>query len=324
MSEFPDWQQPSDHPLIPPEEPERYLFVRNPESSRAHRTLKGMRQLHNAGYDVDEVLTDPKYVITENRIAAAVAERDALVAAGGDGTVNIALNAYFNLGLFSQYLLVKAAGNANDSARNLHGKASLEATIAKGRPAAAYALQTAIRFPGGSEQTIYACSYAGAGGAGQASHDLNSAKERLFHTLHEPIVAWRAIGKHPEFTLRPTDTSAEPVLVTDMTWAKGNTLGKYGNTGADIFKPEAHVFHSTERGMRPALRRMLHLKLGKLATTPASEPQQYTLETDDEADVIMYHDGEPLKVPHGSLLTFSVDPRPYWTKTTLAVPVLSH
>jgi hypothetical protein len=298
-----------------PRMPSRLLYVHNEYSSHAERTEQSMDAAQAAGWTVGEVVTDRRLSVTQDRIAGAIRPEDALVASGGDGTVNAVINAAYTLGLLGHYILAEKAGNACDSARNLHGDVPLLETLERGRPVAAYALRTMVEYESGDMRTKYAAGYAGVGGAGEASVRLDRVKQWPFHTVVEPFTAWKAVGRHPYFKLHDTHRSADaPERVTDVSVAIGDIIAKYGHTGADIFSAEARMIYTRRRGMAAALLQMLKLRSGKLESEAVTRPVRIKIETTDPAGILtMYHDGETMGIPSGSNITFGVEPRPYWT-----------
>lgn len=295
--------------------PTRLLFIHNEHSSHAERTAETMARIRATGWPIGEVLTDRDQTVTQDRMAEHIRPGDALVASGGDGTVNAVLNATYDLGLLRHYVLAEKAGNACDSARNLHGEVPLGETLERGRPVAAYALKTMIEFADGTRFSRYAASYTGIGGAGAASVDLDRIKRSPLHSVLEPLVAWRAIGRHPYFRVHDTGKPhAAPDIVTDMSVAIGDIIAKYGHTGADIFSGDARLVLSRQRGMIPALGRMIQLRSGTLQSSELVRPVRYEVETEEtEGILVMYHDGETILIPSGSYVTIGVEPKPYRT-----------
>lgn len=304
----------------PPAPPTSLLFIHNEHSSYNRRGKQRDNDpetaelARDAGYDVSVVPTSLNQLETNARVHEQYRPGTALIASGGDGTAGIALNALYTLRLNSTYLLFDPKGNANDTARNAHGSATLLDTLQRGHPVAAHAIQTLIQYPSGTMRTVWSASYTGFGGAGKASDRLNVVKNWPLHALWEPFSVWHTVGRHPYFNVIIGDEEEPPIRVTDVTWANARQMAKYGNTGAELTEPEAKVFYSRTRGMASALLRMLKLKVGKLEGRDESGPIKYTVYTDDPDDILhFYHDGETIPIPSETELTNRVDQRRYLT-----------
>ncbi len=198
----------------------RLLAIANPISGRGHamRLLPKLDALAGkAGVEIDVQLTERPGHGRELATHAEGKGFDAVIAVGGDGTINEVIN---GLGPHGLPLLVVPLGTGNVLAKELRATRSLEHYINPLRN-----WRTRKRDLGRLQDgRLFAC-FVGAGFDGQCTRALAERKGAIHITQYLPIM-WKAVRQSDFSTLRIDAGDKDPVQ--DVSYALVSITPEYG------------------------------------------------------------------------------------------------
>lgn len=192
----------------------RALLIVNRNSSRAAETLQPCLDILRHEGDVE---TEVFFSESREHVAHIVAEHgdgvDMIIMAGGDGTLNAAVDTLYKRDLA---LAVLPLGTANDLARTLGIPADPEAAchvIAYGRP---------HRIDLGRVNGKLFLNVASIGAAAQLSHNLDRELKARWGVLSYPIRVREVVDEANAFTAEIEDETGRTITVRSIQVAVGN------------------------------------------------------------------------------------------------------
>lgn len=259
-----------------PEKYDRLVVLVNPASTQAPKARKAittLQQRYGEGR-IEEIETVPELEITRNTILSTLRERDILGIAGGDGTVNVAVQTLVSpttpTHIARTPLLTFGTGNANDLAHVLHRDArSLTHVLEEGKAVPVHPLHCEIIQPGGIPENRYAACYASFGAVAHAAAYINDKEHRgnLFRRLPgvrhliDAMAIGRALRHASLFTIEEDGRERE---IFDRIISNGPRMAKFGRFPVRLTEQEMFVATVSDNSIASIARNARDLARGTL------------------------------------------------------------
>lgn len=262
-----------------------------------------------------------------NRLTKEVEKgrRPIFAIAGGDGTVNTALESLVDPAADDRLrhipLVPLGTGNANDLANMLfRDPTQLEEICTAGRTLDIHPLQVSIASPsGGRVRTLIAGCYVSFGASAQGAHKLNDPEvrrhaqsDKAFEQLLPDVFAMIAAVQAEPFTIEHAGKEYE---LREILFGNGDRAAKVGRMRARLDKPEIYTAMVRNRifGRTALLRAAIQMIQGNLPGK-LLEDESFSFVTRDTVPV--QYDGETSYVLAGSTVTISHTDRAFRALST--------
>ncbi|HVU59554.1 MAG TPA: CDP-alcohol phosphatidyltransferase family protein [Candidatus Saccharimonadales bacterium] len=314
---------------------ERFVVIRNPISTSAHRTDERLAELRAVRPDAEiiELRTRPGGSRANAALlrdhAAALGPRSLLCIAAGDGTVNMIM-AF----LLTDPALPDAArrtpvlplwnGNANDLAYMLNGPVRprvFRRLFKRGRVMAIRPLRCVLHLPNGQQEERLAACYASFGASAFAARELERTMRRktplrqpaLTRLGQETVAVYRAMRRAPTF--RITDTArgkSKDRVIFERVFLNGSRFAKVFGVPLRLTD---HKFHRATIEHKHLAAIVFNIAL--VATGNASGRVAGTHDSFTVHDYVWAQfDGEAVRLKPGTTVEVSIAEQPFYALST--------
>jgi diacylglycerol kinase family enzyme len=310
---------------------ERYIVLCNPVSTDAHKTAQRIREIRQLAPQQEIIIinTVPGGLEANAALLQAygdrLGEQTLLCIAGGDGTVNMALNILLGDPSFSSEarrtpILPLWAGNANDLACMLNGsplRTSLKAVLTKGRVVAIHPLVCKLEHADGTEETHRAASYASFGASGFAMQKL----ERSIRTrspMRQPAVSRfglefvevsRLLLRAPRFAI---NEAGKRKVIFERVFLNGSRFAKIAAVPLSLTERRYHRATVGHKSLWTLLFHLAELVRDRAGRRVGATHDEFTVLDTAWAQF----DGEPVRIPAGTHVDITLSDRPFYALST--------
>lgn len=323
-----------------PQAYERLVVLVNPVSTQAPKAQTAIARLQ-ARYGTQRVTridTSPELAQTRSDILATLQEHDILGIAGGDGTVNAAVQTLVSpstpQAVSRTPILTFGTGNANDLAHTLHRDArSLVRVLEEGQAVAVHPLHCVMRQPGGIPENRYAACYASFGAVAHAAAYINAKEHRgnFFRQLPgvrhaiDVVAIGRALRHASLFTIAEDGQERQ---IFDRIISNGPRMARFGRFPVRLTEQEMYVATVASNSIATIARGARDLARGTLPGEFVRDHSsvEFTIQhvqhgtPDDPGYVYAQFDGETAAYPPGTSISVQQAARPFYAFQSPASP----
>lgn len=309
------------------------VVIRNPISTNGHNAARRTAELRDLfpQTPITMVDTTPDGRTANQRAIRALAplfgEHTLLCIAGGDGTINMVIEAlltdeHYSEDMRRMPILPLWCGNANDLAHMLNGpsyKAKLATIMQTGHVVAVRPLACTITYPDGTARNHIAACYASFGASAFAAEMLGRAIRRRHRLhaiapirfLHELSTVSMALLKAPTFQITE---SGKTVIVFEYIFFKGPRFAKVSGVKRHLTDNGFHKARVTPKTLWSILSAIAALTRRKSSKRYGATHAAFTITQATRAQF----DGETLHLPAGTQIEMTVADKPFHALSTVA------
>jgi phosphatidylglycerophosphate synthase/diacylglycerol kinase family enzyme len=320
----------ADNPIPLEQIFDRYVFIRNPNSTEAHRTNVRLKELRSAQPQADIIILETHPGGRDNNqhllehLQGKLGPRTLLCVAAGDGTVNLMLNIL----MYGSHLSAEArktpllplwCGNANDLAHMLNGHASrmtMKRLLRDSTVVSIHPISCTLTPAGKAPVTHVAACYASFGASAYATEELErtvrkSPMRRFGGTRfgQEVIAVFRALIEVPTFTI---SQGSQTKVIFERTYLNGSRFAKVIGSPLLLTDKAFHMAMIEHKHFVAVLLHVLGLAEGREGARITMVYDQFTL----KEKVWAQFDGEAIQVPSDTEVEMSVSDEAFYALST--------